>query len=44
MGKRHTEQSRARAHDMNKDQGVGQESGGNKNKNIGVQDWRVYRE
>jgi len=44
MDKRDTEQSRARAHDTNKDQGVGKESGGNKTASTGVQDQRTYRE
>jgi len=44
MDKGDTEWSRARAHDMDKDQGVEQESGGNENKSIGVHDQKMYRE
>ena len=39
-----TEWSRARAHDVDKDQGVEHESGGNKNKSIGVRDQKTYGE
>jgi len=44
MDKRDTEWPRARAHDMDKDQGIEQESGGNENKSVGVCDQKTYRE
>jgi len=38
------EWSRARAHDVDKDQGVEQESRGNENESVGVCDQKTYGE
>jgi len=44
MDERDMEQSRARAHDVGKDQGVEQESGGDENESVGVCDQKTYGE
>ena len=44
MDKRDTERPRARAHGVDKGQGIEQESGGNKNKSVGVHDQKTYGE